>query len=121
MQSRQSTEAGKVNISDSAIRALVNSAVQGCYGIVDVSRNGRRWALAHRSRKPSIEIQQREESLFVRIPVVVEHGLPVVTVAQNLVKSVTYQLQQALGSVQTQVEVQVIELRQHPTATGSLA
>ena len=119
MQNRPTPEANHITISDSTIRALVTSAVQSCYGIVGVGRGDKRWAIARRSRKPMIEIRQREHSVIVRIPVIVEYGLPVVTVAQNLIKTVTHQLQQALGGVHPQVEVQVIGLRQQPTTQGS--
>lgn len=111
----------QIDISEPAIRALVNSAVQSCYGIVGVGRTRTKWAVTRRFRASAIEIRQREESVVVRIPVIVEYGLPVVAVAQNLVKSVTYQLQQALGSIQPHIEVQVVELRQSASAPVSPA
>ena len=86
MQNPRSLNPHHVNISETTIRALVTAAVQSCYGIVGVGRASKPWTFSHRSRKPSIEIRQRDESVFVQIPVIVEYGLPVVAVAQNLIR-----------------------------------
>ena len=106
-----------VPVTDPVITAIAMRAARSCYGVVGIGRKGpaRIWPVSRMLGKGSISIAHHQELITVHIPVILEYGLPVAAVVSNLVQSVRFQLEQAIGLIGAQIDVTVTELRHQPT------
>jgi uncharacterized alkaline shock family protein YloU len=108
------TVMGRVDITEGAITALVRDAVRSCYGVVGIGKPSRNRVI---SRLPSpwkreaIKVTVTNSHISVLVPIVVEYGTPIDTVARNVIRSVTFQLRRSLGMPVERVDVQVTGLR----------
>lgn len=105
------TPGGKIEISDSAIATIVHEAVLSCYGIVDLaprslpSAIGRRLGISSDARGIRIEVEHNRVS--IDISVVMEYGIPIFTVASNVMEVVTFKVEDVLGMDVERVNVNV--------------
>ena len=103
--------AGRVGVAESAIAAIVHSAVLTCYGVVDMAPRTVRSAIGKRlgfaSRRRGIAVHVEDGRVLVGLSVVVEYGTPVFTVARNVMKTVQFQIEQTLGMPVERVDVSV--------------
>ncbi|MBA2755147.1 MAG: Asp23/Gls24 family envelope stress response protein [Chloroflexia bacterium] len=110
-----SIPAGRVDVADSAIAAIVHSAVMSCYGIVDMAPRTVRSAIGKRlgitSRRRGIAVHVEDGRVLVELSVVVEYGTPIFTVARNVMKTVQFQVERTLGMPVERVDVSVEGLR----------
>lgn len=109
------TPSGKVEISDSAVISVIREAVLSCYGVVDLRPRTTQSALKKRLRRndPSrgIEIHTEEGRITIELSIVVEFGTPIFTVAQNVMQTVQFQVEQLLDMHVERVNVNVDGLR----------
>ncbi len=117
----ETTPAGRVDITEAAIRTLVRDAVRSCYGVVGIGKPNRHTVISRLSplwRRQEIKITVENGSLSVFVPIIVEYGTPIGTVARNVVRTVTFQLRHALGMPVEQVNVHVTGLRVSSSELG---
>ena len=105
---------GRVDISESVIATLVRDAVRSCYGVVGIGRPSRNALFALLSRpltRNSVKVSVEDGRISIYVPIVVEYGTPVGTVARNVIQTVSYGLRHALGIPVERVDVHVTGLR----------
>ncbi|MDQ3540776.1 MAG: Asp23/Gls24 family envelope stress response protein [Chloroflexota bacterium] len=105
------TPGGKVEIANSAIATIVHEAVLSCYGIVDLaprsltSAIGRRLGVSSDARGIRIDVEDNRVS--IELSVVMEYGIPIFTVASNVMEAVKFQVERVLGMDVERVNVNV--------------
>lgn len=105
------TPGGKVEIADSAIVTIVHEAVLSCYGIVGLaprslsSAIGRRLGISSDARGIRIDVENNRVS--IELSVVMEYGIPIFTVASNVMEAVKFQVERVLGMDVERVNVNV--------------
>ena len=113
--------AGQVDIAERAIAELVRDAVKSCYGVVGIGSTTSRRLPARLPgpwhRQP-IAITVNGGRISVTIPIIVQYGTPIATVARNVIQTVDFQLRNSLGLDVERVDVRVSGLR-HEAADGN--
>jgi uncharacterized alkaline shock family protein YloU len=109
------TPAGRVEISDNAIIAVIHEAVLGSYGVVELGPRAFHSPILRRFRRNDpgrgISISQDDEHLLIELSIVVEYGTPIFTVAQNVMQTVKFQVERLLAMTVDRVNVNVDGLR----------
>jgi uncharacterized alkaline shock family protein YloU len=107
--------AGKIEVSPRAISHLASRAAQRSYGVVGLaSKNARPgWAeLLHRDEvQKGVEVSISEGLVIVNLYVIIEYGTRISEVARNIMSSVKFSLESALGVHVVQVNVTVQGIR----------
>jgi uncharacterized alkaline shock family protein YloU len=106
---------GKVEVSSRAIASIASEAVLRCYGVVGMSaatlRDGIAEVLQVHHYHRGVDVQIVNEQIVVDLYVVVEYGTRISEVAQNVMESVKFSLERALGMPVAEVNVHVQGLR----------
>jgi len=106
---------GRIDISETAIASIVQSAVLSTYGIVGMAPRSLGSAITRRlgraNPKHGIAVQVLDGRIAIELSVIVEYGTPIFAVARNLIKSVTFQVERAIGMPVDRVDVNVQGLR----------
>lgn len=106
---------GRIEIADNAIVSTIHGAVMSCYGIVDLAPRSFGSALVKRlgisTQGRGISVDSSQGPLRIELSVVVEYGTPIFTVAQNVMRTVTFQVERVLGLTVDRVNVNVDGLR----------
>ncbi len=118
------TPGGKVEIANSAIATIVHEAVLSCYGIVDLaprsltSAIGRRLGVSSDARGIRIDVEDNRVS--IELSVVMEYGIPIFTVASNVMEAVKFQVERVLGMDVERVNVNVDGLHMSQDSGSSM-
>ena len=106
---------GRVEIAENAIAHTIHEAVLSCYGVVDVGPQSLGSAISRRLRISSsprgIDVVNTDGRLQIEVSIVVEYGTPIFTVAQNVMQTVKFQVENLLGMPVDRVNVNVDGLR----------
>jgi uncharacterized alkaline shock family protein YloU len=106
---------GAITVSPRAIASIASEAVLGCYGVVGMSsatlRDGIAEILQVGNYHHGVEVRLGEDSIAVDLYVVVEYGLRISEVAHNVMGSVKFAVERALGTPVAEVNVHVQGLR----------
>lgn len=106
---------GRVEIADNAIAHTIQEAVLSCYGVVDLGPRSLGSAISRRLRISSgpqgIDVINTDGRLRIEVSIVVEYGTPIFTVAQNVMQTVKFQVENLLGMSVDRVNVNVDGLR----------
>jgi uncharacterized alkaline shock family protein YloU len=116
-QDDQQPVMGQVDVAESAIIDLVRDVVRGCYGVVGIGRSApsrRTVRLPRIWKKSTISIAVIDGRVSITIPLIIEYGTPVATVARNVIQSVSFQVHQTLGLPVERVDICVAGLRSAP-------
>ena len=117
---RLATPPGRVEIATGAIATIVHRAVLACYGVVDMaprtigSAIGKRLGRTDTSRGIAVNVD--DGRVTVDLSVVVEYGTPIFTVAKNVMHTVKFQVERALGMPVERVNINIEGLRVSPDA-----
>ena len=104
------TDRGRVEVSPNAVATIANHAVLNSYGVVGMSAKNLVNGLAQVLRpdsKRGVEVQIDEDQIVIDLYVVIEHGVRVATVARNIISSVKFSVEKAIGVPLTAVNVHV--------------
>lgn len=111
---RQNT-AGRIEVSARAIATTTAQVVTRCYGVVGMAPRNLRDSVAHvlrpEDQHKGIEVQISADQVAIDLFVVIEYGTRIATVARNIMETVQYAVEHALGKTQTTVNVHVQALR----------
>ena len=110
----QTSERGRISISNEAIAQIVGHTAAECYGVVGMARKGRRPVarlLARDKLTQGIDVAGREEGLVVDLYVVVEYGLNLAEVAATVRSRVAYEVERLTGLPVAAVEVHIEDVR----------
>ncbi len=116
----QGDAVGKIEVSPRAISHLASRAAQSCYGVVGLASKHAKpgWAelLRREDEHKGVEIAFSAEHVVVDLYVVIEYGTRISEVARNVMSSVKFAVESALGvsSVQVNVNVQGIRVSSKP-------
>jgi uncharacterized alkaline shock family protein YloU len=107
---------GSIEISPVAIASMASQAVLGCYGVVGMSSRTLRDGLAellHPSDSPKkgVQVQLVNDQITIDLFVIMEYGVRVSEVAHNVMQSVKFNVEKALGVPVADVNVHVQGLR----------
>ena len=106
---------GRVEIAENAIAHTIHEAVLSCYGVVDVGPQSLGSAISRRLRISNsprgIDVVTTDGRLQIEVSIVVEYGTPIFTVAQNVMQTVKFQVENLLGMPVDRVNVNVDGLR----------
>ncbi len=107
---------GSIEISPVAIASIASDAVLGCYGVVGMASRTLRdgWAeLIHPDDSPrrGVHVELVEDRITVDLYVIMEYGVRVSEVAHNIMQSVKFNVEKALGVPVAEVNVHIQGLR----------
>jgi uncharacterized alkaline shock family protein YloU len=107
---------GSIEISPVAIASIASDAVLGCYGVVGMSSRTFRDGLAeliHPEDGPrkGVQVQLVEDKITIDLYVIMEYGVRVSEVAHNIMQSVKFNVEKALGVPVAEVNVHIQGLR----------
>ncbi|MFQ6057858.1 MAG: Asp23/Gls24 family envelope stress response protein [Anaerolineae bacterium] len=109
------TKLGKIEISPTAVASLASQAVLGCYGVVGMSSPGLCHGLAEVLRRDNprrgVEARLINREIVIDLYVVIEYGTRISEVAHNIMRSVKFSVEKALGVPVARVNVHVQGLR----------
>jgi uncharacterized alkaline shock family protein YloU len=116
---RQNT-AGRIEVTSRAIATTTANVVTRCYGVVGMAPRNLRDSVTHVLRPEDqykgIEVHINADHIAIDLYVVIEYGTRIATVARNIMETVQYAVENALGKTQTTVNVHVQALRMEPNA-----
>ncbi len=110
------TYLGRIEVSPLAVASLASEAVLGCYGVVGLAaagtlRDGLVEILQRDATHRGVEVRIHEGGIVVDLYVVVEYGTRISEVSHNIMETVKFRLERALGMPLTKVNVHVQDLR----------
>ncbi len=110
---------GKIEISPTAIASIASQAVLECYGVVGMTSRTLRNGLADilhpaESHRRGVEVKLVEDQVAIDLYVIIEYGVRVSEVAQNIMECVRFNLEKTLGVPIAEVNVHVQGLRISP-------
>ena len=107
--------AGRVEVTPSAVAALAASAVGEVYGVVGLASRNSRPALAELLHKDEgskgVEVSFNGDRVVIDLYVILEYGTRIITVAENIMSSVKFAVEQALEPATVEVNVNVQGIR----------
>jgi uncharacterized alkaline shock family protein YloU len=111
----EQTLMGKIEIAPAAVAALASRAVLTCYGVVGMSspslRHGLAEILGRDSYRRGVRVELVDDEIEIDLYVVLEYGVRISEVAQNIMHNVKYAVEHALGIPVSTVNVHVQGLR----------
>ncbi|HEX9988760.1 MAG TPA: Asp23/Gls24 family envelope stress response protein [Chloroflexia bacterium] len=108
-------DAGKIEVSPRAISHMASRAAQSCYGVVGLASRHARPGLAELLRREEeykgVVVTFSGDRVVIDLYVVIEYGTRISEVARNIMSSVRFAVESALGVPVVQVNVNVQGIR----------
>ena len=105
---------GRIEVSPAAVSTIANHAVLNSYGVVGMSSknlvNGLAQVLRPESKR-GVDVHIDGAEIVIDLYVVIEYGVRIATVARNIMSSVKFSVEKAMGVPITRVNVHVQGLR----------
>ncbi len=106
---------GKIDISPTAISSIASEAVLSCYGVVGMSartlRDGIAEILQVENSHRGVRVDAIDGDVAIDLYVVIEYGTRISEVAHNVMETVKFAVEKALGMSVSEVNVHVQGLR----------
>ncbi|MGC8839577.1 MAG: Asp23/Gls24 family envelope stress response protein [Anaerolineae bacterium] len=106
---------GRIEITPEAIASIVSQAVLTCYGVVGMASrtltDGLVEILQGDSSRRGVEVRVVDDRIIIDLYVVLEYGMRIVTVAENVKSVVKFAVEQQVGVPVHAVNVHVQGLR----------
>jgi uncharacterized alkaline shock family protein YloU len=106
---------GKIEVAPRAIATIAGRAVAETYGVVGVAAKHSRVVgvelLSPEHYGRGIEVHFNDDHVTIDLYLVLEHGLRITEIAHNVMSSVKFAVEQALGLRVVQINVNVQALR----------
>lgn len=101
MKGNFTTEYGKVVIDNSVIAKVAGLTAVECFGIVGMAamskRDGLVKLLTRNSLSKGIQVEVEPDGISINFHIIVAYGVSISTVAENLIQSVKYQVENLTG------------------------
>jgi uncharacterized alkaline shock family protein YloU len=111
----EETRLGRVEITPAAIASIAGQAVLKSYGVVGFAtragRGGLVDSLYRDNFKRGVEISIVSDEIVIDLFVIIEYGTRISTVAHNIMRSVKFSVEKALGVPVSEVNVHVQGVR----------
>lgn len=92
---------GSVEISRAAIASIAQGALMQSYGVVGMAPSGLRSNLAYYlgqdDPRRGIDVEVKDEQITITLSVILEYGVRISEVAQNVMDAVKFSVERALG------------------------
>lgn len=115
MPSTQETSMGRIEISESVVAMIAGMAATECYGLVGMaSRNvqdGIAELLGRENLERGVDIKITDGTVEVSLHVIVEYGVKISEVANNIMEQVKYAIENSCGLEVKAVNVHVEGVR----------
>lgn len=115
MKGKVSSDLGDIVINPEVITTYAGSVAVECFGIVGMAavnmKDGLVKILKKDSLKHGIHVTVRDNRILLDFHVIVAYGVNIGTIAQNLIDSVTYKLEETTGMKVEQIRVIVEGVR----------
>jgi uncharacterized alkaline shock family protein YloU len=115
MQRSQRVVAGTVTLGDDVVAEVVGLTVLECYGVVGMASkrlvHGVAKLLGRDALTSGVEVSRAGDGVDVDLYVVMEHGLNLAEVAENLRARVAYQVERLCGLRVGQVSIHIQGVR----------
>ena len=105
---------GRIEVSPAAVATIANQLVLNSYGVVGMSAKNLANGLAQVLRpesKRGVEVLIDADIIVIDLYVVIEYGVRIAMVARNIMESVKFGVEKAMGVPITAVNVHVQGLR----------
>jgi len=105
---------GRIEVSPTAIASIASQAVLNSYGVVGMASKSLVDGLAQiiqPDSKRGVEVKLEGDRIIIDLYVVIEYGTRISAVAHNVMSSVKFSVEKALGVPVSQVNVHVQGLR----------
>jgi uncharacterized alkaline shock family protein YloU len=99
----EETRLGRIQISPAAVATIASQAVLECYGVVGISSRGLSEVLHRNHRHRGVEVRfldsesAQKPVISIDIYLIIEYGVRILTVANNVMSRVGFAVEQALG------------------------
>jgi len=111
----QETNIGRIEVSPQALAAIAGEAALQCYGVVGMANKNLIGGLADLLQPErwgrGVDVQTRKGQVVVDLYVIVQYGTRISEVANSVMHSVKYALEQVLGMPIGEVNVHIQGLR----------
>ena len=111
----EDTRLGTIDVHPVAIASVASDAVLECYGVVgmaaDVLRDGLAELLQRGSYHRGVEARVVDQRIVIDLYVIMEYGVRISEVAHNIMSTVKFRVEKALGMPVSEVNVHVQGLR----------
>lgn len=115
MYSKIYDELGCINISTEMIEQIAGLAATECFGVVGMAGKGGTSGIIELLKKENlrkgVRVSDDNGKLTIDLYVVVEFGLKIVTVAENLIDTVKYKVEKQTGLKVKKINVHVQSVR----------
>jgi uncharacterized alkaline shock family protein YloU len=102
---------GKIEVSQDVVAELAGRAAVQCYGVVGMAsrhlRDGIAELLHQKNFNRGVDVKLENGKITIELYVIVEYGTRIVEVANSMMSSVKFAVEQALGVPVAQVNVNV--------------
>jgi uncharacterized alkaline shock family protein YloU len=106
---------GRIEVSLSAVAGLAAVAVLECYGVVGMARpglySGLVEVLQREHHRRGVLVKAVDERIVIDLYVVLEYGVRISEVANNIMENVKFRVEKALGVPIEEINVHVQGLR----------
>jgi uncharacterized alkaline shock family protein YloU len=106
---RSARERGRIEVFPAVVGAIAGHAAVGCYGVMGMAARGLRDGVATLLRRENVhrgvEVRDVEGQLSIDLYVVVQYGVRITEVANNLKSAVRFEVERATGVPVAEVNV----------------
>lgn len=110
---------GKIEVLPHAIQTIAIQAISSCYGVLGIAaprlHNGHAVLLYDEHSHQGVRISMVKDQLLIEVYVVLEYGLRITEIANNIMSSVKFSIEKMLGVPVAQVNVNVQGLLNSPS------
>ncbi|MGH2559596.1 MAG: Asp23/Gls24 family envelope stress response protein [Thermomicrobiales bacterium] len=114
--------AGRIDVADSAIAAIVEHAAISCYGGVDMAPRSLGAAIHKRLGRSAlgrgIGVNVLNGRVMIDLSVSIQYRTPIFTTARKVLKMVRFQVERTLGMAVEPIHVSVEGVRASPASAG---
>lgn len=109
------TKYGLIEVTDNVIANIAGCVASRCYGVVGMTVKGKRDGIVSLLRKENmtkgIRVLHKEDKLSLELHIMVEHGVNIAAIGDNIVSTVTYMVEEMTGVVLEKVQIFVDGIR----------
>lgn len=115
MSAKLENALGKTYINDQAIATIAGMCALDCYGIVGMTAKGAKDGFAQLLGRDNvsrgISVTTKDDDITIELFVILEYGISIQTVAENIIDNVKYYVEKYTGLKVSSVNVTVESIR----------
>lgn len=109
------TKYGLVEVTDNVIANIAGCVATRCYGVVGMTQKGKRDGIVSLLRKENmskgIRVIQKDGAVSLELHIMVEHGVNIAAIGDNITSTVTYMVEEMTGVLLKSVQIFVDGIR----------